>query len=225
MARSVSSCFAAASTACKTRLQRVSRRSAEGAADVGGAHRRIVGALIVHAEALLDDLLRLLRRVVAERHGPTPAVAQPASSNVAAIGACARSRALRWVCGCQWHCWARFQARARPLDGAGGPHQCAGAPRRPRPPLPPRAHVAPALSFGRPPRAAEPVSRRARSEWLGLLSKPYIRRRFRPASNRRAGPLGVNGPHAEPMRALHRSISTGASTGCEAKRNSHTEHV
>lgn len=57
---------------------------------MGGAHRRIVGALIVHAEALLDDLLRLLRRVVAERHGPTPAVAQPASSNVAAIGACVR---------------------------------------------------------------------------------------------------------------------------------------
>ena len=57
---------------------------------MGGAHRRIVGALIVHAEALLDDLLRLLRRVVAERHGPTPAVAQPTSSNVAAIGACAR---------------------------------------------------------------------------------------------------------------------------------------
>ena len=121
----------------------VSRRSAEGAADVGAAHRRIVGALVVHAEALLDDLLRLLRRAVAERHGPTPAVAQPASSNVAAIGACARSRALRWVCGCQWHCWARVPGARPPLDGAGGPHQCAArrAARAAAATTRPRAHV------------------------------------------------------------------------------------
>ena len=35
----------------------------------------------------------------------------------------------------------------------------------------------------------------------------------------------VNGPRAEPMRPLHGSASSGATTGCEAGQSSHTERI